>query len=124
MSKGDGAAKDWNDAYTRGFDAKDAADRLWGGAADAAQGPDMSIVRRNRTPAPEFPVDVLGSAADWVKTTAESKSAPVSYVALGLFVTSAGCIGPKRRVSPWGDWNEPSILWGALVGEPSIVKSP
>jgi hypothetical protein len=92
-------------------------------ATDAAK-PDMSIVRRNRTPAPEFPLEVLGSAADWVKTAAASKSAPVSYVALGLLVAGAGCIGPKRRVSPWDGWDEPSILWGALVGEPSLVKSP
>jgi putative DNA primase/helicase len=92
--------------------------------APGSDEPDMSIVRRNRTPAPEFPLDVLGSAADWVKTTAASKSAPISYVALGLFVTAAGCIGPKRRVSPWDGWDEPSILWGALVGEPSLIKSP
>jgi putative DNA primase/helicase len=84
----------------------------------------MSIVRRNRTRAPEFPIDVLGSAVDWVKTAAESKSAPVSYVALGLLVSAAACIGAKRRVSPWDGWVEPSILWGALVGEPSLVKSP
>jgi Protein of unknown function (DUF3987) len=89
-----------------------------------ATDPDMSIVRRNRTRAPEFPIDVLGSAVDWVKTAAESKSAPVSYVALGLLVSAAASIGAKRRVSPWDGWVEPSILWGALVGEPSLVKSP
>jgi hypothetical protein len=31
----------------------------------ATNAPDMSIVPRNRTPAPEFPLDVLGSASDW-----------------------------------------------------------
>jgi hypothetical protein len=86
--------------------------------------PDMSVIRRNRTAAAEFPLDVFGSAAPWVKTVAESKSAPVSYVALNLLVVTAGCIGPKRRVSPWDGWDEPSILWGGLVGEPSQAKSP
>jgi hypothetical protein len=84
----------------------------------------MSIVRRNRIAAPPFPIEVFGPAQDWVKTTAESKSAPVDYVALGLLVVTAGMIGPKRRVSPWDGWDEPSILWGALVGEPSSLKSP
>ena len=41
--------------------------------------PDMSIVQRNQTPAPPFPLEILGEAADWVKQTAESKSAPVDY---------------------------------------------
>jgi hypothetical protein len=67
-----------------------------------ATDPDMSVVRRNRTAAAEFPLDVLGSAAPWVKTVAESKSAPVSYVALNLLVVTAGCIGPKRRVVALG----------------------
>jgi hypothetical protein len=91
-------------------------------AADAP--PDMSIIRRNQIAAVPFPLDILGPAADWVKTTAESKSAPVDYVALGLLVTAAGMIGPKRRVSPWDGWDEPSILWCGLVGPPSQHKSP
>ena len=88
---------------------------------DAA--PDMSIVRRNRLSAPAFPIDVFGRAEDWVRTIAESKSAPLDYVALGLLVVTAGMIGPKRRVSPWDGWDEPSILWGALVGEPSATRA-
>jgi hypothetical protein len=86
--------------------------------------PDMSIIRRNQIAAVPFPLDVLGPAADWVLTTAESKSAPVDYVGLGLLVTAASLIGPKRRVSPWDGWDEPSILWGGLVGPPSQHKSP
>ena len=35
-----------------------------------------------------------------------------------------GVIGPKRRVSPWEGWEEPSIIWGAGVGPPSVSKSP
>ena len=92
--------------------------------ASAGMPPDMSLIRRNQHPAAPFPLEVLGPAADWVKATAESKSAPVDYVALALLVTAAGLIGPKRRVSPWGGWYEPSILWGALVGPPSVNKSP
>jgi hypothetical protein len=84
----------------------------------------MSIVRRNQVEVTSFPLDVLGAAADWVLTTAESKAAPTDYVALGLLVAAAAIIGPKRYVSPWRGWEEPSILWGALVGPPSFSKSP
>jgi hypothetical protein len=87
--------------------------------------PDMSIVRRNQMPAPPFPTEILGpSAADWVVKTARTKSAPIDYVATGLLVTTAAMLGPKRRVSPWDGWSEPSILWAALLGPPSANKSP
>jgi hypothetical protein len=129
-------AKDWQQDYLNGHHPKDAADRIWAqesragtvghppiqtGTAD----PDMSIIRRNRMSAPTFPVEILGpTAADWVVKTAQCKSAPVDYPATGLLVTTAGVLGPKRRVSPWDGWSEPPVLWGALVGEPSTSKSP
>jgi hypothetical protein len=120
-------AKDWNAGYANGYDAKGAADQGWASKReiDAARTePDMSIVRRNQMPAPRFPVEVLGAAADWVVSTAASKAAPVDYVALSLLVTSAGVIGSKRRSSPWEGWDEPSVIWGANVGPPSVAKSP
>jgi Protein of unknown function (DUF3987) len=93
-------------------------------APDAFLEPDMSVVRRNRVAASTFPTYVLGSAAEWVTQTAASKSAPVDYVALGLIVAAGAMVGPKRRVSPWEGWEEPSIIWGMIVGDPSLVKSP
>lgn len=92
--------------------------------AESDLAPDMSVVRRNRVAIPTFPTDVFGPAREWVEATAESKSAPLDYVALGLLVVAAGMIGAKRRASPWEGWSEPSIIWGALVGEPSAHKSP
>jgi hypothetical protein len=94
------------------------------GKQGSATDPDLSIVRRNRVAAPAFPVEVFGPAADWVRDTAASKSAPVDFVALGVLVATAGVIGAKRRVSPWEGWDEPSILWGVLAGDPSTLKSP
>jgi hypothetical protein len=109
-----GLARDhgWRDVSTSSVDPTDHAD------------PDMSIVRRNRVEIPKFPVDVFGPATEWVHDTAESKSAPIDYVALGLLTVATAMIGAKRRVSPWKGWEEPSILWGALIGEPSTHKSP
>jgi len=94
-------------------------------ASEEQAAPDMSIIRRNQMPAPKFPTEVLGpNAADWVTRTAQTKNAPVDYVALSLIVTTAGVLGPKRRIEPWEGWSEPSILWGCLVGPPSTNKSP
>ena len=124
-------AKDWNEAHFNGHHARTTADFIWGEEAESAESdtrtadaPDMSLLKRNQMPAPRFPLEVLGPAADWVKTTAESKCAPVDYVALATLVTAGGVIGPKRRVSPWEGWEEPSIIWGAGVGPPSVSKSP
>src|SRR5262245_25733915 len=119
--------KDWHEGHLNGYHARSVADYIWTDAwrdPDADTKPDMSILRRNQLPAPRFPVEILGPAAEWVKTTAESKAAPVDYVALSVFVASAGTIGSKRRVSPWPGWDEPSIIWGANVGPPSVSKSP
>ena len=115
----------WQDRHERDHLTSDEVCGSAGQEKDATGAdPDMSIARRNQIAAPVFPLEVLGPSEDWVKTTAESKSAPVDYVALGLIVTAAGMIGPKRRVSPWDGWDEPSILWGALIGPPSVNKSP
>ena len=90
---------------------------------DADEAPDMTIVQRNRVAPPTFPTDVFGPAKEWVETTAECKCASPDFVALGLLVVASGMIGSKRRVPPWAGWEEPSVLWGALVGEPSCHKS-
>lgn len=91
----------------------------------AADGPDMSILKASRFPAPPFPVDLLGPFwADRVKKWANDKSAPVDYTATALLIGAASLIGNARRVSPRVGWVEPCILWGAVVGSPSSKKSP
>lgn len=89
------------------------------------QEPDMSILRQGRRMPPQFPVDVLGQEVGfWALEAAKSASAPVDYVAGSFIATCASLIGNARRVSPGGDWVEPSILWIGLVGDPSSGKSP
>jgi hypothetical protein len=61
---------------------------------------------------------------EWIELTANSKSCPVGYIAHALLISTAGLIGSSRAGSPWQNWVEPTILWGALVGEPSSGKSP
>ena len=85
---------------------------------------DMSVVDGGRRPAPKFPLQVFGDWGEWIAAHAESRSAPVDYVAAGLLATTSALIGNARWVSPWAGWSEPPTLWLALVGNPSSGKSP
>ena len=85
----------------------------------------MSVLHENRLPAPAFPLDAFGERlAPLLSELAESKSAPVDYVAGSLLATAAGLIGNARKASPWPGFTEPSIIWCCNVGSPSTNKSP
>lgn len=83
--------------------------------------PDRSIIEPRRKP-PEFPLQILGGWQTWIKATAQSRSAPVDYVAVSLLSLLSSVIGNSRRPSPWDGWVEPVTLWTAMVGNPSSGK--
>ena len=85
---------------------------------------DLSILNRNHLPAPPLTLEIFGPWAEWIAGTAESKNAPIDYVAWSLVGGAAGLLGATRWVSPWEGWREPSVLWIALLGDPSANKSP
>src|SRR5690348_6855144 len=86
---------------------------------------DRSILVGGCRPAQALPIQVFGSFwSRWIVDQAESKSAPQDYVAGALLATAAGLIGNARRASPWEGWSEATVLWVALVGNPSSGKSP
>lgn len=90
------------------------------------QRPDLSVLEEGRRSAPELPPAMFGLAWDELTRIAADKGAPVDYVALGWLVVSASLVGSKRRAVPYdgSTWEEPSILWLGLVGDPSHNKSP
>ncbi|MFA0349674.1 YfjI family protein [Vibrio sp. 10N.222.55.C6] len=53
-------------------------------------------------------------------------NAPVDYAAISVMVCAAGLIGNSMIISPkkFGGWNEPAILWGGVIGDPSSKKTP
>lgn len=118
----------------QGWDAADALEEGWteeqakefvqtGDAVFTV--PDMGLLKGNRLPAPRLPLELLHPKwQSWVTLSAQSASCPKDYVALGLFTCLAGMIGNARRAMPWQGWTEPTILWRALVGNPSSGKSP
>ncbi len=90
--------------------------------------PDMSLLKPERPAAPvmtdeEF-ATVFGPAAGWINEAAETKNAPREYVAMALVSSASAAIGNSRWVRPWDGWKEPSVIWSALVGNPSANKSP
>ena len=90
--------------------------------------PDLSLLNPVRPPAPVMPDAhfdwIFGPWAGWLRTAAAAKGAPLDYVALGLLTTASALIGNARWPAPFADWDEPPILWGMLVGDPSAGKSP
>jgi hypothetical protein len=88
---------------------------------------DKTILSEGKRPPPELPCDDAGpflSWAQWIRETADCKSAPRDYVACSLLSAVAGMIGNARWARAWGGWDEPAILWFGLVGAPSSGKSP
>lgn len=86
--------------------------------------PDMSIISDDRMPPPEFPVEVFGTLGDFVESAAEVKSAPSDFIGIPLLCAAASLVSNVCKASPWDGWVEPTILWCAIVGNPSSSKSP
>jgi len=86
----------------------------------------MSVLSAGRRAPPTMPSEMFGPIWPLLSDFAEGAGSPVDYVALGFLTAAASLIGGKRRVRPYAeaDWQEPCILWGALVGDPSANKSP
>ena len=78
--------------------------------------------------APRFPYEFTPRIlADWIQDTAEIKSMPPDYIAVGLITSLATLIAGKTKVQP--KRNDPSWLvtpnlWGMIIGRPSTMKSP
>ncbi len=99
--------------------------RAIGRATDAEwAAPDMSVMRANLAPAVPLPVEVFGNLAPLIADLANGAGAPVDYVAISVLAISASLIGGKRWVQAWEGFEQPCILWGAVVGDPSSNKSP
>lgn len=86
--------------------------------------PDMTVIARPEGELPSCPTTAFGHLKTWVEQTAEGAGAPLDYVALATLTGAAGLIGARRWVRAWDGFEQPAILWGAVVGEPGHNKSP
>jgi hypothetical protein len=72
-----------------------------------------------------FPVTGLPDPVDkFVMDAARAIGCDPSYVALPLLAGLAAAIGNTRRIHLKHSWNEPAIVWGAIVGDSGTLKSP
>jgi len=87
--------------------------------------PDSGLIKDSKIPPPEFPLDIYPENIRKVITdVAASKAAPVDFIASPLLGIVAGAIGNARLSVPYTGWEEHSIIWIIMVGDPSSGKSP
>lgn len=87
--------------------------------------PNMHLLERSLLPPPKFPLEVFGERVrEFIVDAAASKSAPVDYVAASLLAVAATVMGADLQGEVFDGWQEPSILWITLIGDPSCAKSP
>ena len=86
--------------------------------------PDLSILDRRRGPVPAAPLALLPKPwRDWIADTERATGAPADYVLQSVLAGVAAVCGAGVRVRVTPAWDEPLVLWQAVVGEPSTGKS-
>ena len=62
----------------------------------------------------------------WVSDIQERMQCPTDFLAVGAMTALAGVVGNKVKVHPKAhdNWVVVPNLWGAMIGRPSIMKSP
>jgi Protein of unknown function (DUF3987) len=74
---------------------------------------------------PGFPLDILPpTLAKFVEAEHRAMGADPSAIAMAVLTTVAGAMHAETRVRAGEGWWERPILWTALVGQPSTMKSP
>ncbi len=72
-----------------------------------------------------FPLETLPEPVrGYVDASARAIGIDPAFVAVPILCTLAGAIGNTRRLKLKKSWEEPAILWAAIVGESGTQKSP
>jgi DNA polymerase I-like protein with 3'-5' exonuclease and polymerase domains len=111
-----------------GVDGKEVVRRArqWLGLAPAppAQAAPKAAVRR-LAPYRPFPVDALPAPiGEYVRQGALALGCDPAYLALPALAVAASVIGNTRAIRLKRGWEEPSIVWSAIVGDSGTLKSP
>jgi hypothetical protein len=86
--------------------------------------PDLTILDDGVSP-PDLPDEALPDGwGEWIKEEAASLGCPEDYVAASLIASAGAWVGNARRVAATEKWIEPLHTWMAMVGPPSIGKTP
>src|SRR6266481_4892884 len=86
--------------------------------------PDLSVLDDRRGPVPAVPLGLLPLPwRDWIADTERATGAPADYVLPSVLAGVVAVCGAGVRVRVTPAWDEPLVLWQAVVGEPSTGKS-
>lgn len=86
--------------------------------------PDISVLDDRRGPVPVVPLALVPQPwRDWLGDTERATGAPADYVLQSVLAGVAAVCGAGVRVRVTPAWDEPLVLWQAVVGEPSTGKS-
>jgi hypothetical protein len=86
---------------------------------------DCGLLDDGRPALPDFPLASLPPFwRSWASETAAALGAPVDYVVQTLLASVAGVCGAGVVARLTDSWDEPLILWLALVGGPAHGKTP
>ena len=86
--------------------------------------PDLSVLDRRRVPVPAAPLAMVPQPwHDWIADTERATGAPADYILQSVLAGVTGVCGAGVRVRVTPAWDEPLVLWQAVVGEPSTGKS-
>jgi hypothetical protein len=85
--------------------------------------PDLSVLDNRRGPVPAVPLAMVPQPwRDWIADTERATGAPADYVLQSVLAGVAAVCGAGVRVRVTPAWDEPLVLWQAVVGEPSTGK--
>jgi hypothetical protein len=86
---------------------------------------DPSLLEDGRPALPDLPARCLSPWwQTWVNETAHATGAPADYILQALLASVAGVCGACVVARLTESWDEPLILWLALVGGPASGKTP
>ena len=90
--------------------------------------PDIKPLPPEHPPVMPFDFEMLPDAfKSFVADTSRRMSGPPDFVAVALMVSAGALIGNRVCILPKKydtDWREVGNLWGMIVGQPSVLKTP
>ena len=78
-------------------------------------------------PVADFDPELLPAALrPWIEDIAERMQCPADFPAVGAMIALSAVVGRQIAIRPKcrDDWTVVPNLWGAVVGRPSVMKSP
>jgi Protein of unknown function (DUF3987)/Zinc-binding domain of primase-helicase len=93
-------------------------------AADQWQ-PVSKTTRKTGIEFEPFPVDILPDPiGNYILEAAEAIGCNPAFIATAILTVFAACVGNSRKIELKKSWREPCVVWSALVGDASTLKSP